>query len=173
MDVPDTDENRGWVREFKGRWKAKLEQVELWVVSYVIDVEYRRITEADRDVGEGMPADITPLLDESGGPPKQCRRDGFGWVPHGPCVAYRPDGTVLLEITYNRGIAHGPYRDYWRNGRVSLEGQHAAGEREGEWRFYDRETGALREVLRFAAGHEVVDWDAFFRVANAEGSPNP
>jgi hypothetical protein len=39
VDVPDTDENRGWVREFKARWKAKLEQVELWVVSYVIDLE--------------------------------------------------------------------------------------------------------------------------------------
>jgi hypothetical protein len=39
VDVPDTEENRAWVREFKARWKAKLEQVELWVVSYVIDVE--------------------------------------------------------------------------------------------------------------------------------------
>jgi hypothetical protein len=39
VDVPDSDENRGWVREFKGRWKVKLEQVELWVVSYVIDLE--------------------------------------------------------------------------------------------------------------------------------------
>jgi hypothetical protein len=39
VDVPDTEENRGWVREFKGRWKARLEQLELWVVSYVIEVE--------------------------------------------------------------------------------------------------------------------------------------
>ncbi len=39
VDVPDTDENRGWFREFKGRWKAKLEQLDLWVVSYVIDVD--------------------------------------------------------------------------------------------------------------------------------------
>jgi hypothetical protein len=39
VDVPDTEENRGWVREFKARWKAKLEQVELWVVSYLIDIE--------------------------------------------------------------------------------------------------------------------------------------
>ncbi len=39
VDVPDTEENRGWVREFKTRWKAKLEQLDLWVVSYVIDLE--------------------------------------------------------------------------------------------------------------------------------------
>ncbi len=39
VDVPDADENRAWVREFKTRWKAKLDQLELWVVSYLIDVE--------------------------------------------------------------------------------------------------------------------------------------
>lgn len=39
VDVPDSEENRGWVREFKGRWKTKLEQLELWVVSYLIEVE--------------------------------------------------------------------------------------------------------------------------------------
>jgi hypothetical protein len=39
VDVPDTEENRNWVREFKGRWKAKLEQLELWVVSYQIEIE--------------------------------------------------------------------------------------------------------------------------------------
>lgn len=39
VDVPDTEDNRGWVREFKGRWKAKLEQLDLWVVSYPIEIE--------------------------------------------------------------------------------------------------------------------------------------
>ncbi len=39
VDVPDIEENRNWVREFKGRWKAKLEQLELWVVSYQIEIE--------------------------------------------------------------------------------------------------------------------------------------
>ena len=39
VDVPDTDDNRAWVREFKARWKAKLEQLELWVVSYLIELE--------------------------------------------------------------------------------------------------------------------------------------
>lgn len=37
--MPNTDENREWLRGFKARWKAKLEQLDLWVVSYVIDVE--------------------------------------------------------------------------------------------------------------------------------------
>jgi hypothetical protein len=39
VDVPDTEENRNWMREYKARWKAKLEQLELWVVSYPIDIE--------------------------------------------------------------------------------------------------------------------------------------
>ena len=39
VDVPDTAENRSWVRQFKDRWKARLEQLELWVVSYQIDIE--------------------------------------------------------------------------------------------------------------------------------------
>jgi hypothetical protein len=33
VDVSDTDDNRNWMREFKARWKAKLEQLDLWVVS--------------------------------------------------------------------------------------------------------------------------------------------
>jgi hypothetical protein len=39
VDVPDTKENRIWVRDFKVRWKAKLDQLELWVVSYRIEIE--------------------------------------------------------------------------------------------------------------------------------------
>ncbi len=39
VDVADTDENRDWMREFKKRWKAKLDQLELWLVSYIIDVD--------------------------------------------------------------------------------------------------------------------------------------
>jgi hypothetical protein len=39
VDVSDTATNRHWMRGFKARWKAKLEQLELWVVSYRIDVE--------------------------------------------------------------------------------------------------------------------------------------
>ena len=39
VDVPDTAANRRWMKAFKQRWKAKLEQLELWLVSYVITVE--------------------------------------------------------------------------------------------------------------------------------------
>ena len=39
VDVPDSAINRRWVREFKSRWKGRLEQLELWVVSFRIEVE--------------------------------------------------------------------------------------------------------------------------------------
>ncbi|MBU4272312.1 MAG: hypothetical protein KKE86_06500 [Planctomycetes bacterium] len=39
VDIPDSDENRNWMKEFKARWKTKVEQVELWMVSYRIDIE--------------------------------------------------------------------------------------------------------------------------------------
>jgi len=39
IDVPDTTKNRHWMGQFKGRWKARLEQLELWMVSYRIEVE--------------------------------------------------------------------------------------------------------------------------------------
>jgi hypothetical protein len=37
--VPDTAKNRRWMKEFKGRWKKRLEQLDLWLVSYRIEVE--------------------------------------------------------------------------------------------------------------------------------------
>jgi hypothetical protein len=39
VDVPDSANNRRWMKEFKGRWKVRLEQVELWLVSYRIEIE--------------------------------------------------------------------------------------------------------------------------------------
>ena len=39
VDVSDTTENREWMREFKKRWKEKLEQIDLWLISYAIDVD--------------------------------------------------------------------------------------------------------------------------------------
>jgi len=39
VDVADTGENRQWMRQFKDRWKARLEQLELWMVSHRIEVE--------------------------------------------------------------------------------------------------------------------------------------
>ncbi len=39
IDIADSAENHNWMREFKKRWKVKLDQLELWLVSYVIDVD--------------------------------------------------------------------------------------------------------------------------------------
>jgi hypothetical protein len=39
VDVPDSTINRQWMKEFKSRWKARLEQIDLWMVSYRIEVE--------------------------------------------------------------------------------------------------------------------------------------
>lgn len=39
VDVADSPENRDWMREFKKRWKLKLDQLEIWLVSYVIEVD--------------------------------------------------------------------------------------------------------------------------------------
>ena len=39
VDVPDSAKSRQWMRLFKSRWKIRLEQLELWMVSYCIEVE--------------------------------------------------------------------------------------------------------------------------------------
>lgn len=83
-------------------------------------------------------------------------------VPDGVVTTYRADGSRRAEATYVHGVLHGPYRDFGACGGVSLEGQYRDGLQDGEWRFYDRDTGELREVLRFVAGREVVDRGTFF-----------
>lgn len=39
VDAPDAAENREWIRQFKERWKVKLNQLDLWVVSHPIEIE--------------------------------------------------------------------------------------------------------------------------------------
>ena len=39
IDASDEESNREWMRDYKARWKEKLEQLELWLVSYTIDVD--------------------------------------------------------------------------------------------------------------------------------------
>jgi hypothetical protein len=39
VDVPDLDPNRTWMQDFKLRWMRRLEQLELWMVSFPIDVD--------------------------------------------------------------------------------------------------------------------------------------
>ena len=62
-------------------------------------------------MAEAEPLDLTHWLDDRNSPPMRCEPDAAGRVPDGRCVAYWPDGSLLLEITYERGVAHGPYRD--------------------------------------------------------------
>jgi hypothetical protein len=37
--IPDSAANRKWMKVFKATWKARLEQLELWMVSYRIEVD--------------------------------------------------------------------------------------------------------------------------------------
>jgi hypothetical protein len=39
VDVPDTARHRKWMKGFKLRWMKKLEQLDLWVVSYLVTIE--------------------------------------------------------------------------------------------------------------------------------------
>jgi hypothetical protein len=39
VDVPDTSANRQWMKKFKVDWKSRLEQLELWMVSYRIEID--------------------------------------------------------------------------------------------------------------------------------------
>ncbi len=39
VDVPDSAGNRQWMKQFKSRWKERLEQLDLWMVSYRIEVD--------------------------------------------------------------------------------------------------------------------------------------
>jgi hypothetical protein len=39
VDVPDSARNRGWMKQFRARWRSRLEQLELWMVSLRIDIE--------------------------------------------------------------------------------------------------------------------------------------
>ncbi len=39
VDAPDAVNDRRWMKEYKERWRSRLEQVELWMVSYAVDVE--------------------------------------------------------------------------------------------------------------------------------------
>lgn len=39
VDLPDTAANRKWMKGFKSRWKERLDQLEIWMVSYPIEIE--------------------------------------------------------------------------------------------------------------------------------------
>jgi hypothetical protein len=39
VDVPDTAKNRRWMKAFKERWRVRLEQIALWMISHPINLE--------------------------------------------------------------------------------------------------------------------------------------
>ena len=39
IDLPDTTKNRKWMKAYKERWKKRLQQIEIWMVSYLIEIE--------------------------------------------------------------------------------------------------------------------------------------
>ena len=39
VDAPDHLTNRRWMKLYKERWRSRLNQVELWMVSYAVEVE--------------------------------------------------------------------------------------------------------------------------------------
>jgi hypothetical protein len=39
LDIPTDAKSRKWMKAFKARWKVRLEQLEIWMVSYLIDIE--------------------------------------------------------------------------------------------------------------------------------------
>ena len=39
VDIPDTTKNRKWMKSYKSRWKKRLDQLDIWMVSYPIDIE--------------------------------------------------------------------------------------------------------------------------------------
>ncbi len=39
VDAPDLISNRRWMRSYKEQWRLRLDQVELWMISYAVEVE--------------------------------------------------------------------------------------------------------------------------------------
>jgi hypothetical protein len=65
--------------------------------------------------------------------------------------SYRPDGSLLAEVTFRDSIRHGPARNYYPNGRVQLELTYEHGVRQGEAiRYY--ENGDVYQVTPFVDG---------------------
>lgn len=39
VDIADTAKNRKWMKAYKARWKGRLDQLDIWMVSYPIEIE--------------------------------------------------------------------------------------------------------------------------------------
>lgn len=39
VDAPDLVGNRRWMKQYKEEWRLRLDQTELWMISYAVEVE--------------------------------------------------------------------------------------------------------------------------------------
>ena len=39
VDAPDLVSNRRWMKQYKEEWRLRLDQTELWMISYAVEVE--------------------------------------------------------------------------------------------------------------------------------------
>lgn len=58
------------------------------------------------------------------------------------------DGTLKMEMEYNRGVRHGEVRFYYSTGHLLGEGKYRKGRRTGTWKYY-RVTGELERKMKF------------------------
>lgn len=81
--------------------------------------------------------------------------DGVGAVlvqyEEGKIKSYKeffPDGTLKMELEYNRGIRHGEAHFYYSTGHLLGEGRYKKGKRTGTWKYY-RVTGEVEKKLKY------------------------
>ena len=86
-------------------------------------------------------------------------------VPDGAFVAYAPDGSVQMRLTYRGGVPDGPSTIY-RGGRPQTEMSYANGALDGAMRGYDP-AGRLLSVVRWAAGRR----NGLMECFAADGTP--
>lgn len=58
------------------------------------------------------------------------------------------DGTLKMDLKYNKGMRHGDARFYYSTGHLLGEGKYKKGKRVGTWKYY-RVTGELEKKLKF------------------------
>lgn len=69
----------------------------------------------------------------------------------GKITAYKEffsDGTLKVELKYNRGRRHGEARFYYSTGHLWGEGKYRKGRRSGTWRYY-RVTGEVERKMKY------------------------
>lgn len=58
------------------------------------------------------------------------------------------DGTLKMELEYNKGVRHGDARMYYSTGHLLGEGKYRRGRRTGTWKYY-KVTGELERKMKY------------------------